>query len=150
MKTTIEQLEKIIADYTPMLFQLKEEQLTAKPNPAKWSKKEIIGHLVDSALTNSRRFVVAQYEDSPHIVYAQNTWVTTSGYQNYASADLINLWSLLNKHICSILANMNSELYSRTCVTGEPHTIEWLAADYNKHLLHHMHVILDLEPIAYP
>lgn len=150
MKETISQLQDIIAQYEPMLLQLKEEQLTAKPNPAKWSKKEIIGHLIDSALSNARRFVVAQYEDAPHIVYVQDTWVKASGYQNYDAADLISLWRLLNKHIVSILSNMNPELYSRTCVTGEPHTIEWLAADYNKHLLHHMHVILDLEPVVYP
>jgi DinB superfamily len=150
MKGTIEQLEKIITDYTPLLKKLSEEALTAKPNPAKWSKKEIIGHLIDSALTNARRFVVAQYEEQPKIIYAQNEWVTASGYQNYSTGDLINLWVLINKHICSILSTMQPEMYSRICITAEPHTIEWLAADYNKHLLHHMHVVLDMEAVVYP
>ena len=150
MKETIEQLEKIIAEYKLLLGKLTEEELSAKPNPAKWSKKEIIGHLVDSALTNSRRFVVAQYEDNPKIVYAQGVWVKASGYQNYQSKDLIDLWALINRHICQILSSMPPDLYNRIAVTSEPHTIEWLAADYNKHLLHHLHVILDLEPVAYP
>lgn len=150
MKKTIEQLQTIIEKYKPLLLQLNEEALVAKPNPAKWSKKEIIGHLIDSALSNSRRFVVAQYEDNPKIVYAQDTWVKASGYQNYLSKDLIDLLALINKHICQILATMPPELYNRIAVTSEPHTIEWLAADYNKHLLHHLHVALDLEPVAYP
>jgi hypothetical protein len=30
------------------------------------------------------------------------------------------------------------------------YTIDWLAADYCNHLLHHLHHILDLDPIAYP
>lgn len=150
MKSTIIQLQDIIAKYEPMLLLLNEEQLTAKPNPAKWSKKEIIGHLIDSALNNARRFIVAQYEDSPHIVYAQDIWVSASGYQHYESKDLIALWVLINKHIISILSVMKPEVYQRRCLTGALHTIEWLAADYNKHLLHHMHVIVDMEPVAYP
>lgn len=150
MEQTIDQLKKIIADYSPLLNQLSEDEFSSKPNPAKWSKKEITGHLIDSALTNARRFVVAQYEDNPKIVYAQDTWVKASGYQNYAAKDLIDLWALINKHICQILSSMSPDLYNRLCVTGEPHTIEWLAADYNKHLLHHLHVILDLEPVGYP
>lgn len=150
MKETIEQLEKIIADYKPLLSNLTEGELSAKSNPGKWSKKEIVGHLIDSALTNARRFIVAQYEDNPKIVYAQDTWVKASGYQNYESKNLIDLWALINKHICQILSSLQPDLQKRICITGEPHTIEWLAADYNKHLLHHLHVILDLEPVAYP
>ena len=150
MEKTINELEGIIEKYQQLLWQLTEETLSAKPNPAKWSRKEIIGHLVDSALNNARRFVVAQYEEAPHIVYAQDTWVKASGYQQYDSKELIQLWVLINKHICSILAATPQEMYNRTCLTQQVHTIEWLAADYNKHLLHHLHAVLDLEPIPYP
>ena len=150
MKETIEQLKAITEKYAPLLSAISEDVLVAKPNASKWSKKEVIGHLVDSALNNARRFVVAQYEDSPHIVYAQDTWVNASGYQYYSSIDLITLWLLVNKHIISVLSNMKPEMYNRKCITGELHTIEWLAADYNKHLLHHIHAVVDREPVAYP
>ena len=65
MQTIIAQLEKIINDYTPQLKQLSEDDLSFKPSPAKWSGKELLGHLIDSAQNNIRRFVVAQYEERP-------------------------------------------------------------------------------------
>ena len=150
MQTTIRQLEQIVIDYTPQLQQLSETELSFKPAPAKWSRKEVLGHLIDSAQTNIRRFVIAQYEDKPKIVYAQDNWVIAANYQNYHPADLIALWGLLNKHICIVLKNMPDGGEEKEVLTQELHTIEWLAADYNKHLLHHLHVLLNLEPVAYP
>jgi len=150
MQESIEQLQSIIAAYTAKLTSIKEREWTYKPNPAKWSKIEVLGHLVDSVQTNIRRFIIAQYEDRPKIIYAQDYWVTAANYQNYASHDLINLWVLLNKHICIVLKNVPGEASGNLCDTGEMRTIEWLAADYNKHLLHHLHQLLDLEPVAYP
>lgn len=149
MQTTIRQLEQIVIDYTPQLQQLSETDLFFKPAPAKWSKKEVLGHLIDSAQTNIRRFVMAQYEDKPKIVYAQDTWVIAANYQNYPTADLIALWVLLNKHIGIVLKNMPAGAEEKEVQTQELHTVEWLAADYNKHLLHHLHVLLNLEPVAY-
>lgn len=150
IKETISELENIVEKYTPLLQQLTETDLIAKPVPNKWSKKEILGHLIDSVQNNTRRFVVAQYEDKPHIVYAQDSWVVAANYQQYNSADLIHLWSLLNKHACIILKNIPPGIEQKECLTSTAHSIEWLAADYNRHLLHHLHQILSLEPVAYP
>lgn len=150
MKKTITQLENIVAEYTPLLRSINIDEYKNKPNPAKWSKIEILGHLIDSAQTNIRRFVVAQYEDQPHLVYRQDDWVKIANYQEYPLADLIQLWALLNKHICIVLSNVPADKYAAVCVTQAPHTIEWLAEDYNKHLLHHLHQVCALEPVAYP
>src|SRR6185437_8437165 len=106
MQETIQQLQSIIDKYTPQLLSIHEDIWSAKPNPAKWSKKEILGHLIDSAQNNIRRFIVAQYEDNPNIAYAQDTWVTASDYQNYVTKDLVDFWILLNKHICMILKKL--------------------------------------------
>jgi len=150
MENTIQQLQSIIDNYTPQLESLHEDVWSAKPNPSKWSKKEILGHLIDSAQNNIRRFIVAQYEDKPKIVYAQDTWVAASNYQNYVTKNLVDLWILINKHICMILKNIPAGVEEILSETSEPHSIEWLAADYNKHLLHHLHQVLDLAPVAYP
>ena len=106
--------------------------------------------MIDSAQSNIRRFIVGQYEELPYIVYAQDKWVAISNYQNYPVADLIDLWYLINKHICIVLKNTSEENAANLVRTQEIHSIEWLAADYNKHLLHHLHHILDLQPVAYP
>lgn len=151
MQTTIQHLEKIIRIYAPRLEALSDETFAWKSHPHKWSKKEILGHLVDSAQNNIRRFIVAQYEDTPVIGYDQDAWVRCSNYQQHDAADLVRLWSLLNRHLSIVLANIGPETAQRKCAMGkgEPQTMQWLAADYCNHLLHHLHQILDLEPIAY-
>lgn len=149
MNPTAQRLRSIIDQHMASLQAIAEEKLVFKPAPAKWSKKEIIGHLVDSAQSNIRRFVVAQYEDIPTINYNQEKWVSISGYQQADSLSLIRLWYLLNWHICSILDNTSDDVLQRQCMTGELHTLEWLAEDYVKHLLHHIHQVLELEPVAY-
>jgi DinB superfamily len=150
MKSTAGDLELLINEYAPALKALSKTGLEKKPSPAKWSGKEIIGHLVDSAQSNIRRFVMAQYEETPYIVYNQTKWVEIVNYQHWDSNQLIDLWYLLNKQVCEILKNMSPAAAQLTCRTQETHTIEWLANDYIKHLRHHIHVVLDREPVAYP
>ena len=151
MQPIILNLEKIIHNYTRRLAAVSEVVYADKPMPEKWSKKEILGHLVDSAQNNIRRFIVAQYEDNPTIGYAQDDWVRLSGYQTYPIEDLVTFWTLLNRHIVIILRQMSPAAAQRMCsMGGQPQSLEWVAADYCNHLLHHLHQILDLEPIAYP
>jgi hypothetical protein len=152
MKNAAKQLKEITAEYTEKLRIVDEEIFFFKPSPKKWSRKQILGHLIDSAQNNIRRFVVAQYEELPKIVYLQDDWVLIADYQNQDTRNLIDLWNLLNNHAAVILANMSEEISTRKCDTnGEaPYSIKWLAHDYIRHLLHHLHQILDLEPVAYP
>ena len=91
MQPTIQHLEKIVRTYTRRLEALSDDVYAWKPRPEKWSKKETLGHLVDSAQNNIRRFIVAQYEDTPVILYAQDEWVQCAGYQHYPVGDLITL-----------------------------------------------------------
>ena len=150
MQTAASELQATINEYRSQLNKLGEDASSVKPLPNKWSKKEIIGHLIDSAQNNIRRFVVAQYEDNPEIKYRQDDWVRINNYQSYSLTDLIDLWYLLNKQIVSILSNSSEETLKRTSQTDILHTIDWLAKDYIKHMKHHLHQVLDLSPIAYP
>jgi len=115
MQATATELLYAINEYLPKLKTLNEEQSSIKPLPNKWSKKELIGHLIDSAQNNIRRFIVAQYEHNPVITYQQDDWVTINNYQSYSVDDLIQLWYLLNKQICSILNNASEHILQRTC-----------------------------------
>jgi hypothetical protein len=150
MKAIASELNKIIEHHVSSLRSVNEEEFHFKPSPTKWSKKEILGHMVDSAQNNIRRFIVAQYDERPKIVYNQDKWVSITNYQQYPLTDLINLWYQLNKHICQILTFMSTEMSNRQAQTEELHDLRWLAEDYIRHLLHHLHQVLDLEPVAYP
>src|SRR5215471_411523 len=143
-------LNAIIDQHLSALQFIPEDKFQHKPSPTKWSKKEILGHLVDSAQSNIRRFIVAQYEEQPKIVYNQDQWVAITNYQQYSLPDLISLWYLLNKHICQVVRNITPEMANRKVQTEEAHTVQQLAQDYIKHLLHHLHQVLELEPVPYP
>jgi hypothetical protein len=140
------QILKNIIDAELQRFQnIPEEEWSYRISSEKWSKKEIIGHLCDSAFTNIRRFVVTQYKENENIVYDQNFWVKAQDYQNVPTADLIDLWKLLNYQIVHIVENIPDEALQRTCDTTktEPRvfTLEFIINDYVDHLQHHLKAI---------
>jgi len=147
MQAVIAQLEELVQANARRLQAIAEEDFAQKLTQEHWSKKEILGHLVDSAQNNIQRFVRAGYENRPHVVYDQDVWVAAQGYQNYPTAALIMLWQLLNKHICTVLNNMPADIYSRLCDTGRDeetlYTVEFLAKDYIVHLVHHLKQIFN-------
>jgi hypothetical protein len=83
MQDIVTALNAIAIEYSGRYSNLSEKELSLKPAPGKWSLKEIIGHLVDSAQNNIRRFVTVQYQTNPHVVYGQDTWVSVQSYQHY-------------------------------------------------------------------
>ncbi|MGE8537536.1 DinB family protein [Chryseobacterium sp. R2ACT005] len=140
------QILKNIIDAELQRFQnIPEEEWSYRSSQEKWSKKEIIGHLCDSALTNIRRFVVTQYKENENIVYDQNIWVKAQNYQNVPTSDLIDLWKSLNYQIVHVVENIPDEALQRTCDTTkiEPQvfTLEFIINDYVDHLQHHLKAI---------
>src|SRR5215212_10562037 len=126
MQSIAQQLESIIDQHISALRAIPEGGMTYKPSPTKWSKKEIVGHLADSAQNNIRRFIVAQYEENPTINYNQDMWVSIADYQHYDLPDLIDFWYLLNKHISVILKSSSRKVAQRNCRTRDLHSLEWL------------------------
>lgn len=150
MKIIAAELETLVNKHLADLQSMPEQIMADKPAPDRWSKKEIVGHVIDSAESNIRRFVVGQYEDTPTITYNQDKWVSIVNYQHWDTAALIDLWFLLNRQIIEILKNTSKENGQRECKTEDIHSIEWLATDYIRHLKHHLHQILELDTIVYP
>jgi uncharacterized damage-inducible protein DinB len=111
-----------------------------QPSPQKWSKQEILGHLIDSATNNHHRFIRAQLEQNPSILYDQDKWNKVSQYQQLDRTQLLQFWTVYNKHLIEIMQRITPENLQRTCLTGEssPVTIKWLITDYVRHLEHHL------------
>ncbi|PUB30686.1 DinB family protein [Elizabethkingia sp. YR214] len=141
------QILKTIVDTELKRFEtISEEQWSYKASPEKWSRKEIIGHLCDSAFTNIRRFVVTQYKENENTVYDQDAWVKAQNYQNISTAEVINLWKALNYQIVYIVENMPDYALQRTSdvskkATSEILTLETLIKEYIDHLHHHLETI---------
>jgi hypothetical protein len=110
MNHIIRELQTIISDYKSKFENISEADLSAKPFSNKWSKKEVLGHLIDSAQNSLRRFICSQYESQPpFIVYEQDFWVASNRYQHMPKPDLIGRWRLMNVRICAVLAVMPSK-----------------------------------------
>ncbi|WEK69269.1 MAG: DinB family protein [Candidatus Chryseobacterium colombiense] len=138
-------LKNIVNDELSRFGNISEEEWSAKISPEKWSRKEILGHLCDSALSNIRRFVITQYKENENIVYDQNFWVRAQNYQNVSTSDIINLWKFLNLQIVNVVENIPDEDLQRTCDMTKTETkiftLEYIINDYIDHLQHHLKAI---------
>jgi hypothetical protein len=116
-----------------------------KPSPVIWSKKEILGHLIDSAQVNLQRFVRCTYQEGFKLVYEQDEWVKAAAYQQASVTELLILWESLNRQIGRVLSVYPVYRLQAKCDTGRYaenlHTVDWLAADYIAHLQHHLNQI---------
>ena len=109
--------------------------------PGKWSPKQVIGHLVDSAANNHQRFVRAQ-QDAELVLpgYAQDHWVATQGYQESSWDDIITLWRAYNRYLAHVIGRIPEGQREVRCTIGAnaPITLAFLAYDYVVHLRHHL------------
>jgi hypothetical protein len=113
-----------------------------RPAPDKWSKKEIMGHLCDSAMVNLQRFIRCTFEENFKLVYEQDEWVKAQHYQELTIDEVLQLWKMLNLQIIHVLDQYPPERMQAKCdnskVDTSLHTVEWLAQDYLQHLQHHL------------
>src|SRR5215216_5354633 len=90
---------------TPALLALDDASTTHHPAPGKWSPREIIGHLVDSASNNHQRFVRMRERDDLVVEgYEQDVWVAAQRYQDAPWAELVLLWMTYNRHLARLMA----------------------------------------------
>ena len=145
IQKTIERLQYLCNTIPVILTDMNEGEFSFKPSPDKWSKKEILGHLIDSATNNHHRFIRVQIEDIPLIRYDQNQWNRAGQYAQMDSKRLVSFWSVYNRHLTELLKLIPAETLSRTCNVGkeEPVTLEWLINDYVRHLEHHLQQIIE-------
>jgi hypothetical protein len=139
------------------LLTLSTDQAATRPAPGKWSPKEVIGHLIDSATNNHGRFVRAQLQDDLVFDgYEQAEWVRVQDYQNRPWTDLVRLWQALNHHIADIMEGADPEALSRSRARhnldalawqpvdrGQPATLEYFMRDYVGHLKHHLRQVFN-------
>ncbi|HEY1200368.1 MAG TPA: DinB family protein [Niastella sp.] len=142
LQTALLQLEKHIQEVPEHFKQFSTEVLLQKPAPGKWSKQEILGHLIDSAINNLKRFTDTQYFPQPYTVirYNQDELVVINRYQQLPLEHLLQLWSILNKQILNIISAIPTEKLAYTVInpSGDSKTLEWLAIDYVEHMEHHL------------
>ena len=142
MQKIITRLQQIIAVVPGNLDRFSPEEITGRPAPGKWSKREILGHLCDSALHNWQRFTTAQRQEAPLqiIPYPQNDLVRLNNYQQLPTGQVAALWASLNTQIVAVLKIMPEEKLPHPVILpdGTTVTLRFLIEDYLEHLEHHL------------
>ena len=149
-------LRTAIAASEPRLLALTDAETARRPAAGKWSPREIIGHLIDSASNNHQRFVrAASQEDLVLPGYEQERWVELQNYQDAQWRDLVSLWAAFNRHIARVMAAIPEDARTRrrerhnldqvawkSVPATEPATLAYFMNDYVDHLEHHLRQVL--------
>ena len=141
----MERLNYLCNTIPALLIKIDDATFLEKTNPEKWSKKEILGHLIDSATNNHQRFVRSQFEQTPTIIYDQNNWNKCNYYQQIDRKQIVDFWTTYNKQLLELIKNIPSENLFKECKTsdGNNYTIEFIFNDYLEHLEHHLKQIVN-------
>jgi DinB family protein len=145
INAAIDTLTDLIGKTPAILHQMDIAEFEAKSDPGKWSRKEILGHLIDSASNNHHRFIRVQYEPVPTISYDQNKWNELNQYQHLDSKHVINLWLIYNQHLLEVIKRIPDEHLLMEYDTGGAKnvTLQYLIEDYVTHLEHHLKQIVN-------
>jgi hypothetical protein len=142
LQTAIQHLEKHIQEVPERFSQFSADTVLQKPAPGKWSKQEILGHLIDSAINNLKRFTDTQYFPQPYTVirYNQDELVIINRYQQLPLEYLLKLWSVLNQQVVHVISTIPADKLAYTVIipSGDHKTLEWIAIDYVEHMEHHL------------
>ncbi len=118
------------------------EDMACMPYPGgKWTRKEVVGHLIDSALNNHQRFVRASI-DGAYVGpgYKQNEWVRIHGYGDMSWAELVLHWHTQNALLARAVERIPLSAHVAPCRVGdEPEaTLEFIVRDYLQHMRDHL------------
>ncbi len=141
MKDISNQIRSTIDLFEPKLSRMNLDDVETKSSPTAWSKKEILGHLIDSAANNHQRFVRAGYRVADQFpTYDQNEWVRIQQYNGMPWDALVTLWAAYNYHLCCVCQYLPDEAADAPCNIGkdEPVNLDFIVKDYLRHLLHHL------------
>ena len=143
MLSAYSRLKEILQATPAKLFVISDEVASNKPNPKKWSRKEILGHLIDSASNNHQRFVRLQIDNEIKLPkYKQDEWVSVQRWQQKNWEEIIALWKLYNQHILHIFQHIDESKLFNTVTLGdeedEIYTLQFLIDDYVDHMEHHL------------
>jgi hypothetical protein len=135
-----ERLTAVLRDAMPWLVTISEAEASVPEREGKWSAKEVIGHLIDSAVNNLGRIVRLQIEAGQSLPgYEQMAWVRLQHYAEREWAQVLALWFALNEHVAWTIAHVEkARLTNRGVVAGEPLTLGFLIEDYVAHMEHHL------------
>lgn len=147
-----QELLSLIDEWEPKLLALSEDLITFRLNNERWTIKETVGHMVDSASNNTHRIIHLQYQPSPLVYpdYANlgnnDRWVAIQNYQTEKWYDLVQLWKYLNLHIVHVIHHVNMDKLENEWITAldQRVSLKAMIIDYLRHFKLHLSEIDEL------
>src|ERR1051325_1463873 len=116
MQNVIEEFKRTVSESYDRLAKVLDAESSLPLSDGKWSRKELIGHLIDSASNNHQRFVRAQVDDGHSFPgYEQESWVARQGYEDESWEDLTLLWKSYNQHLAHVVSRIPDDKLSLSC-----------------------------------
>jgi DinB superfamily len=141
MRELSEELRCLVEAAEPGLRQIPESESMRPALPGGWSRKQVLGHLIDSASNNHQRFVRAMLQPSLDFPgYDQEGNIRVQAVQEADWILLVSLWAAYNRYLAHLIAHFPASQLDTPCRigAGEPVTLGFLASDYLRHLRHHL------------
>ena len=134
-------LHAAVAAALDLFHRVDETRTAERPESGGWCPREILGHLIDSACNNHRRFIVGR--GAPPLVfdgYEQDAWVERQRYGQVPFRDIVALWAAYNRHLAHVIAVTPPEALDNSGQgpDGNVVTLGFLMEDYVRHLRHHL------------
>lgn len=130
-------LQELIGEWKERLLRISEQD-SLKVVGSKWTRRQLLGHLIDSASNNYQRFVRLQ---QGHLVgfpgYDQEFWVAAGNYSQCPWHNLVDFWYLYNLQIVAVIEHIPSGCEEHVW-EGHDVNLDFLVTDYTRHMLHHL------------
>ena len=144
MREIADRLAGVVGRAAPLLRKAGDAEAGAPALPGGWSRKQVIGHLIDSASNNHQRFVRAALAGSlvfPN--YDQNGCVNVQAFQEAPWTMVVDAWEAMNRLLVHVLAHLPEEAAGAPCQIGDHEAIplRQLAQQYLDHMRHHLEQI---------
>lgn len=138
------ELERVAESAAAELQAIGESAASEPRKDGAWSRKQVLGHLIDSASNNHQRFIRLQAEPAIDLPgYEQETWVLLEHFESRQWQDLVELWLAYNRHLAHVLRHADPRSADHMWRGPEGDlTFQFIAGDYLRHLQHHLRQIL--------
>ena len=137
-------LSEMVAEALFWLEQTSGQRASVAQAEGKWCAKEVVGHLIDSAVNNLQRIVRLDtvLDIEPEVQsqnYEQDEWVRAQHYADKEWVQVLELWRVLNEHLAWTLRHVARGHLGRICVFPDGHvTMGFLMEDYVAHTAYHL------------
>jgi hypothetical protein len=145
MQTIGHEILSLIESTAAGLIKIDEQTAAVRPAPGKWSKKEILGHLIDSAANNHQRFVRLQLSDRVELPgYSEVDWVRVQRYQDQPWQQIFAVWASYNTQLAQVIGFVDPKALQNVwrMPDGREVTLEFVIRDYVTHMRHHLDQLL--------